>query len=94
MILGVGVLAARGEVVLSLDPVREYRIWLVREGPEQGLGYSSMKRISGSRAEGTLCYETRVKFLLWKSSSIERQASYCDCYNLDTEGWELVDTCP
>lgn len=94
LLIAVGALAARNELALNLGPVREARLWLVRKGPEQGIGFSFMGKESGTQPLGRVCYETKVHFLLWSSLQLQRQASYCDCYVLEGMDWELVGACP
>jgi hypothetical protein len=93
-IMGVFVLAVQNEVVLNYGPVRELRLWVVREGTEQGLGISTMGRVSGREAAGEVCYRSNVHFLLWRSLDIERQAHYCECFALADGGWEFIRGCP
>jgi hypothetical protein len=94
LILGVVALALRGEFTFDLGPVREARVWMVREGQEQGIGLSTMKRTAGSERSGEVCYQSSVHFLLWRSLRIERQADYCECYQLDPNGWQYAGKCP
>jgi hypothetical protein len=94
LMLGVAALWIRGEFVLKLGPVQEVRVWLARQGPEQGLGYSSMKQVSECEASDRICYETEVNYLLWRSLELDRQATYCDCYELDSSTWVWVGVCP
>lgn len=87
-------LAVRGELTYRLGPVREWRVWLVREGSEQGLGYSNMTRAPAVEKPGEACFETHVYFILWKSMDIKRQAVYCDCFAQRSSGWALTGACP
>ncbi|MGD8553495.1 MAG: hypothetical protein PVH60_00560 [Anaerolineales bacterium] len=94
LIMGVFVLAVRNEIVLSLGPVREVRLWFVTEGQEQGLGISTMEKVSGEEDLGEVCYRSNVHFLLWRSLDIERQSLYCECYDLKDGVWGFVGDCP
>lgn len=94
LILFIVALALRGEFTFNLGPVREARIWMVREGQEQGIGLSTMKRTEGSERAGEVCYRSSVHFLLWRSLKIERQAGYCECYQLVAAGWQYTGECP
>lgn len=94
LILGAVTLAMQGEFTFELGPVREARVWMIREGQEQGVGWSTMKRTTGNEVSNTVCYQTSVHFLLWKSLQVERQALYCESYRLDAGGWQYAGECP
>jgi hypothetical protein len=93
LILGASALALRGELTVNLGPVRQARLWVIREGIEQGLGLSTMGKVSGDEDSGLVCYRTDVHFLLWKSLKVERQASYCECYDFDAGRWQIDGEC-
>jgi hypothetical protein len=93
LILGASALALRGELVVNSGPVRKARLWVVREGAEQGLGLSTMAKVSGDVDSGHICYRTNVHFLLWKSLKVERQASYCECYGFEAGSWQIDGDC-
>lgn len=94
LILAAAALVVRGEIIFEASPLQQHRVWVVREGEEQGIGYSRMQRVSGREEQGRVCYRTLVGFLLWKSLQIERQAEYCDCFVRGPSGWESLGECP
>lgn len=93
LILGASALALRGELVANSGPVRKARLWVVREGAEQGLGLSTMEKVSGDEDSDFICYRTNVHFLLWKSLKVERQTSYCECYDFEAGHWQTDGGC-
>jgi len=80
-------LASQGELRLRTGPApeQELRLWLVQEARRAGLG---LARASEHLREGERCFQTEVRFLLWRGRQLdgETRTSYCACYRLeDTE---------
>ena len=94
LIIGATVLVVREEITLKTSPVGEIRLWLVREGNEQGVGLSTMQRVAGGEKSDHVCYRSQVHFLLWRSLAVERQSTYCECYEFDGGRWTFSGACP
>ena len=62
--LMVGLLAVRGDIVISRGELRQTRLWLVQEEGNRGLGLSSTRLVSGDERGDRACVETRVRFFL------------------------------
>lgn len=94
LILGSAALLLRGELTLKTGPVSEIRLWVVREGVEQGVGLSTMQRVAGGDKTDFVCYRSEVHFLLWRSLAVERQSTYCECYEYELGRWTYSGECP
>lgn len=80
-----------GLVINAGNPLRETRLWMVRERKgATGLGLT-MTSPQTSRVAGATCAHTSVTFLKWDGSlRLESEAGYCRCY--ETRDGQLADT--
>jgi hypothetical protein len=86
-------LATQGEIAIRLGdaPEQSFRVWLLSEENERGLGIS---RPSVSERDELVCVQTDVNFVLWMGQS--DSSTFCDCYNRATDAtdWSLVSSQP
>ncbi len=85
------VLAAQGEITVSLSdvPGNTFRIWLVNEANERGIGISKpILRTTGDA--NSVCVQTDVSFILWQGEGTPNH--YCDCYTRPHEGTDWTST--
>lgn len=81
------------EIVINAgDPIREARIWTIREGRSlTGLAWSlsSPERpATGETTESIQCARMRVRYLKWDDSlRFEPDSEYCRCYERRGNGW-------
>jgi hypothetical protein len=69
------------------DPLRESRIWMIRErrGPT-GIGWQRTANI-GNPQPGVQCARTELFVLNWRGGlSLTRDAQYCRCFETDPGG--------
>ena len=71
-------LAVRGELSWHPGEHRAYRVWLVMEQEERGLGWEV--RREASRSVERVCLQTTVGFLLWRGQAQQNGSSFCECY--------------
>ena len=85
-------LAVRGEISWQPGENHAYRVWVVMEQEERGVGWE-VKR-TASRSVEQVCLQTTVGFWLWRSQGQQTRSSFCECYRLrpDTE-MEYLGTC-
>lgn len=72
------------------DPLREARIWLVRERRgASGLAVQTTASAAGADpAQAAQCARTNVIFLSWTSGlRVDEQVSYCKCYRRAGNQW-------
>lgn len=99
-LLGVGVffvmvtMAVQGELRIRRGELGETRVWLIREGADQGLGISTTTVVSGSESSGKACTETRVRFLMLVAEQEREPLTYCECFAKVGEAWSFVGECP
>ena len=80
-LLFVFVLALQGEVRIGKSDSSAFRIWLVRETVNQGVGISTTRKASSTPKDAAgFCQKTTVRFLLWRSDGDIQNISYCECY--------------
>ena len=102
--LGIGLLAAgvfyllvtitvQGEIRFRRGELGETRVWLIREGGEQGIGISGTRVVSGSEAAGRACAETRVRFVMLRTDVPPEPVSYCECLERTGEAWGSIGEC-
>lgn len=87
-------LAAQGEIRLGGGELTPNRIWVVREGDIQGLGWSTGRVVAGSRSGPRVCVRTKVSFLLWRADGPAQPADFCDCFQRSGGGWQPAGACP
>jgi hypothetical protein len=80
-----------GLVINAGNPLRETRLWMVRERKgATGLGLTISSPQTSNAASAT-CAHTSVTFLKWDGAlRIESDAGYCRCY--ETKDGQLMDT--
>ena len=87
------VLASQGEIAVRLGdvPGQSFRLWLLSESRQRGLGVSRPSTFAGID-QNEVCIQTDVSFILWEGS--EEATSYCECYTrLDNNGgWEVFSS--
>lgn len=85
-------IAFRGEVSITTGPAPEqrFRVWLIMEPRQRGLGISNGTSYHGS--DGLICVQTNTSFVLWDGAG--EPSSYCDCYLHDAAAntWSLAST--
>jgi hypothetical protein len=89
-----GSLVVHGEFALRRGQPDELRAWLIRDETNRGLGFSSSRQVDRGQDEGTVCYLTRVRFLLWRSDGSSPTGEYCQCYRRTESGWVDLGACP
>ncbi|NIM92090.1 MAG: hypothetical protein GTO18_00025 [Anaerolineales bacterium] len=87
-------LAVRGDVALNRGEPNEARLWLIREEGNQGLGLSFGRRLEADTVVGFTCFETQVRFFMWRSDGSIPATSYCDCYAYVGSQWSYAGSCP
>ena len=90
----IGMLVTRGEVVVARGEPDEFRLWLVSDGANQGLAYSIARRVRPPTNSDAVCYQTRVRFMLWQAQSPVEGVSYCSCFRQVGDGRQEVGPCP
>ena len=71
-------LAVRGELSWQPGENRAYRLWLVMEKEERGLGWEVRRAVS--RSMESVCLQTTVGFWLWRGQGQQTGSSFCECY--------------
>ena len=85
-------LASQGEISVRLGdiPGQSFRIWLLNESRQRGIGSSRPSIVANSEA-GQVCLQTDVSFVLWAGS--EDATTYCECFAQSSNAaWEMVNT--
>ena len=83
-------LVLQGEV--RIGKRSNFRIWLVRESFNQGIGVSTTRKASAAPTDADgFCQETAVRFFLWRSAGDIQNATYCECY---AEQGGFLGVCP
>ena len=72
-------LAMQGELVWNPIEHREYRVWLIMEDDQRGLGYATKHAISRTSAQ--VCLVNHVGFLFWQGDNDQVNTDYCECYS-------------
>jgi hypothetical protein len=87
------VLATQGEIAVRLGdiPGQSFRVWLVNESRQRGLGIARPAIVAGE-SDGQRCLQTDVNFVLWTGTA--EGSTYCECYTQsdDLGDWELIST--
>lgn len=83
-------LMTQKEIVFSRGelPEQEWRLFLIEEPDERGLGFSAGSIESGGADEGQFCIKTTTRYFLWEGSA--ETVSYCNCYEQQGERWSLT----
>jgi hypothetical protein len=85
------VLATQGEIAIRLGdiPGQSFRLWLLNESRERGLGISRPSLVTSSDAN-QVCLQTDVSFVLWVGSA--EATTFCECYthSYNLSNWELT----
>ena len=85
------VLIAQGEIAVQLGniPGQSFRVWLIQDAKERGLGIA--RPSVHSSAEGAnVCLQTDTSFILWMGSG--PPSSYCECYTHSSDNWTSTGT--
>ena len=92
LLLFVFVLTLQGEVRIGNNQSNNFRIWLVRESSNQGIGVSRTRVAPSTPTDTTgFCQETAVQFFLWRSAGDIQNTTYCECY---TAQGDFLGACP
>ena len=75
-------LAVRGELSWQPGDFRQYRVWVVMEEDERGLGWE-VRRVA-SRSVRDTCLQTTVGFWLWQGQ--QSRSIFCECYSSYSSG--------
>jgi hypothetical protein len=90
----VGKLLAQGDLRWGGGSLTPTRLWLVQEGSNSGVGFSTAHVVDGSIDSPTVCVETRVRFLLLRSDGTAKPVTYCQCYRRSGDSWQGAGACP
>ena len=71
-------LAVRSEVSWQPGEHLAYRVWVIMEQEERGLGWEV--RRAASRSVERVCMQTTVGFWLWRGQGQQNGSSFCECY--------------
>lgn len=84
------VLISQGEIAVQSGdiPGQSFRIWLIQDATERGLGIARPSVHTG--ANSNACLQTDTNFLLWMGSGAS--TSYCECYKHDGDNWSSVSS--
>jgi hypothetical protein len=82
------VLISQREITVQLGnvPGQSFRVWLIQDATERGLGIS--RPSVHTDANANVCLQTDTSFLLWMGKGAP--ASYCECYTHDGDNWKSV----
>jgi hypothetical protein len=84
-------LAQQGEITIQQGelPGQQFRVWLVMEIDQRGLGISTT---APYEVNGAQCVQTDVQFALWQGEGTP--ISYCECYTRSdaTSTWSLINS--
>ena len=85
-------LASRGEISWQPGEYHGYRVWVIMEQEERGIGWEV--RHTASRSVERVCLQTTVGFWLWRPQVQHTRYSFCECYrdHPDAE-MEYLGTC-
>lgn len=86
-------LAVRGEIALQNEQRVGIRIWVVNSDGNQGLASSNSREVSQEHTPETICLQTTVRYILWKSSSPQPTLNYCECYTSLAGQLQYVGVC-
>lgn len=84
------VLIAQGEIAIQLGniPGQNFRVWLIQDATERGLGIASPSVHTDEDAN--VCLQTETNFLLWMGKG--ESTSYCECFAHDGDNWKSVSS--
>jgi hypothetical protein len=86
-------LVAQGEIRFEHSPLTTTRLWLVSQGPNQGLGFSTARALPSLETESRRCVRTTVRFWLWRTDGTAKDVSFCECYQLQGGEWSPNGPC-
>jgi hypothetical protein len=75
------------------DPLTPTRLWLVSEGGNRGLGWSTASVVAGAGSTDRVCVQTRVRFLLYRANGSAQPVTYCECYQRVGDRWQGAGAC-
>jgi hypothetical protein len=80
------VLVTQGDIVLAHSdlPNDDFRLWLIQQPHERGIGLSNSRRVSGT--DGSACTIIDGSFLLWEGQQAA-SPHYCSCYRQQGDNW-------
>ena len=83
-------LIAQGEIAVQLGdvPGQSFRVWLIQDASERGLGIA--RPSVHTDANSNVCLQTDTSFLLWMGKG--ESTSYCECYTHDSDNWKSVNS--
>ncbi|MGA9533585.1 MAG: hypothetical protein WBR18_12775 [Anaerolineales bacterium] len=93
LVFQVGKLVIQGDLHIGSDSLTPARLWLVTEGDNRGVGWSTASIVSGSRDADQACVETHVRFLLIQADGTAQPVTYCDCYQQKDGSWLNAGVC-
>ncbi len=84
------VLIAQGEIAIQLGdvPGQSFRVWLIQDATERGLGVARPSIHTDTKAN--TCLQTDTSFLLWMGKG--ESTSYCECYAHEGGNWKSVSS--
>jgi len=83
-------LIAQGEVAVQLGdiPGQSFRVWLIQDATERGLGIARPSVHTDENAN--TCLQTDTSFLLWMGKG--DASSYCECFMREGDNWKSVSS--
>lgn len=93
LVFQAGKLMIQGDLRFGSDPLTSSRLWLVSEGGNRGLGWSSSTVVEGSPRSQRACSETRVRFLLYRTDGTAQPVTYCECFQRSGDRWRDAGAC-
>lgn len=83
-------LIAQGEIAVQLGdvPGQSFRVWLIQDATERGLGIARPSVHIDENAN--TCLQTDTSFLLWMGKG--ESTSYCECYAHEGDNWKSISS--
>ena len=86
-------IALRGEARFTKGELGAIRAWLIRDGENQGLAFSTTRIVDGSERSGHVCLRTTARFAMISSGEPVEDVAYCDCYERQVDVWVPAGAC-
>lgn len=83
-------LISQGEIAIQLGnvPGQTFRIWLIQDATERGIGIA-YPRVHTDASANT-CLQTDTNFLLWMGKG--ESSTFCECYASDGDNWKSISS--
>jgi hypothetical protein len=93
LLFGLARLLSEDELRFGGGELTPNRLWLIRDGENQGLAYSTGRVVERGEDADRVCVETQVRFVLWKADTPFDPIRYCDCYLRQGSQWQYTEPC-